>query len=682
MTIMLMNFQLIALVLLHLTFVESYTFHKTSKIGYKYKNVGQSCLNTVRSYTFEYSGKSNGKGKNAYDAICNYPPASGSVAMCVASFYHPMGRTFNKSMAYASRFCKSDDAAEMMISQYENATQYAVSLDDYPIKKTNFTMPVNVTREDNKSYGYISSYYYNWDMPNIYASAFYGFFLVVFAIHAFFNLLTRLGLFNHFNWSLIRMYKSYVSTPSLFSKNHTTASVSLHILSTLLPTRLETLIIILFSILNLILAMIKYDVNVYRLSYSQTLAINIADRTGLLSFGLIPLLILLAGRNNIVTSLTGVPYSTLIVYHKWTSRWMFIHAVVHSIAYTVSSVIGKDYSEQMKDPLWQWGVVATILGGILCFQAMHLFRSMAYETFLMLHIVLAAMFIVGCWYHCYSLGYLEWLLVSCVLWVSDRLLRLVRIFMFGLKTAQLEYADGNEDMFRVVLPIDNQEYAFPGSFAYLYFMTPYGFWQSHPFTLLQSAARPGNLVVTIKPKRGITRYLQKELSIDKTINIKVGVEGPYGHRAPLDKYQNVMLIAGGSGLPGLLAHALDLGSRDSIVKQNVSLIWVIQNLCDYNCFADEIAQVSRDINVEIYVTRVDEKVLETVDIIEKDTSNIVFKSGRPLLNEMISNQAKSDSLAIMSCGPPRMCDEVRQLASIAMFESQGTVDLFEELQVW
>lgn len=40
---------------------------------------------------------------------------------------------------------------------------------------------------------------------------------------------------------------------------------------------------------------------------------------------------------------------------------------------------------------------------------------MTHEVFLTIHIAFASVFIVGYWWHCYDLGYMEWLYASIAL---------------------------------------------------------------------------------------------------------------------------------------------------------------------------------------------------------------------------------------------------------------------------
>ncbi|ONH65304.1 Ferric reductase transmembrane component 3 [Cyberlindnera fabianii] len=694
---------------------------KTTKLGTKANIVSNVCLNNARKYLFNYT-------KNPeyyYDTWCNYPPALGTTLLCLDLYSKPYSRTWNKTVKEIRKSCvdyaNNDEGFEWYVEQYQNATKYIISTEGLNLTKTYFTSPFNVTLEEGAHYyKFLKSSYYEWDQPNLFAGMFYVYFLVVFIVQGLFNLFKRLGYFGSFtNNKFIRWYKSNIGTPALFNDKHADQSRTLKIFTTLVPTRVESLVVTGFIFLNIVLSMVKYDIVTQREGQSKVpfYAEFIADRTGLLSFGLIPLLVLFAGRNNLLIQATGIPYASFIVYHKWVSRFMFLYAMIHSACWTEYAVYYGYLKLYYEDTYWIWGAIATVSSGLIIFQAFHMFRSMSYETFLAIHIVLACIFMAGCFWHCYDLGYLEWLYASWALWIVDRVVRVGRILWFGSKLATVESV--NEEIFKVSVPThQSSATAFPGSFAYLYFMTPYGFWQSHPFTCLNSVATPGHLVFTIKAKRGMTKYLQKKIlkSQDKKLKVRVGVEGPYGHRAPLEKYNNVLLIGGGSGLPGLLAHALDLSSRDSINKQIVKLVWVIKHMSDYDMFADELSVLASrgNVEIEVYVTAVCASASAIIsgssedELSEKNNDGTLvqgvssadetsekesrsekmpenFHSGRPDIAQLINTSGSatgSGSLAIMSCGPPKMCDQIRAMAAEAMGNSDNVVDFFDELQVW
>ncbi|KAI9303392.1 ferric reductase NAD binding domain-containing protein [Cunninghamella echinulata] len=188
-----------------------------------------------------------------------------------------------------------------------------------------------------------------------------------------------------------------------------------------------------------------------------------------------------------------------MVAHKWTSRVMFLHAVVHSITYTCYPfrISGwETYITYYQDVYFIWGVVATVLGGFILLFAMPQLRRAFYDIFLYTHIVLVVLFTVGCWYHVYLIEDHEnmaWLYACFAIWAYDRIARLVRVIYYNVllvttrsKILRKVHADIISGTDCIRLTVDANKAGLcqrvPGVFVYIYIPSVY-FWQSHPFTI-------------------------------------------------------------------------------------------------------------------------------------------------------------------------------------------------------
>ncbi|CCH41320.1 Ferric reductase transmembrane component [Wickerhamomyces ciferrii] len=683
---------------------------KTEKLGLKWKWMVFACDTALSQYTF---------GTNItkyYPLLCGYAPFTGSIVNCMAN--NLGDAAFDKAITRFQSTCANYGNHNYTVPElkelYENATEYAINLDQFTgnVSETVFYQPINITRDDvQNSLTYYEYLYFNYDEGSLLAGMMYVFFIIVFIVFGVANFITRLGFQRSFNNKFINWYRANVSIPALFNGKHTEAPTLWKIFSTLVPTRSESIVVFLFICLNILLATVHYSFRSKQEPTSLQIVEFMADRTGLLSFGLIPLLIIFAGRNNILSSLTGIPYTSMIVYHKWVARFMWIHAMLHSVGWTSYGVQNNALAYYYQDGYWRWGVFATVIGAAILFQAFHVFRNMAYETFVFIHIVFAVVFIVGCWYHCLSLGWLEWIYVSWAVWIFDRLLRVVRMCAFGFRNAEVELIA--DDTFKISVKHGRWFMPFPGSFGYVYFITPTMFWQSHPFTIVDSVTEADVTTCYIKTKGGITKRLNKQLSIlpGNKKTIRISIEGPYGHRAPMEKYDTALLLAGGNGIPGPFYHAIDLSKRESSTKQQIKLNWVIRNPEALLWFADELKVLAHtNVETNIYITghadldKIEEKkevASDDLDVkkeTESDESkpatsdelisslpHITFHHGRPNLEEIILQNFTDESgpsVAVMSCGPPKMVDTIRALTAKHLQKSKGRVDLFEELQVW
>lgn len=692
---------------------------KTEKLGYEWKYIVYTCHSALSNYLWGTNITSY------YPEMCSYIPFTGAIVNCMANDLGFASSNFNKSMKRFTNTCVNYGNANYTVADlydiYYNASDYMLQSDeiaDYNLTEVVFYQPINITHDMIKdSLSYYNYLYFNFDKGSTLAGIMYLYFVLVFIIVGTGNFIKRLGYQGKFNNKFINFLRVHLSLPALFNGKHTEAPSFLKVFSTLLPTRMESIVVFLFVCLNILLSTVHYSFKSAEEARAVQLMEFVADRTGLLAFGLIPLLIIFAGRNNILTTLTGIPYSTFIVFHKWVARFMWIHALIHSACWTAYGVYYGYLAYYSADNYWTWGIVATILGGLILFQAFHVFRNMAYETFLVVHIILAIMFIVACWWHCYSIGWLEWIYVSWAVWIFDRLLRVIRMCVFGFRNAQIELIA--DDTFKISVKHNKWFTPCPGAFGYVYFITPTMFYQSHPFTIIESVSNPNETCLFVKTKTGITKRINKQLAKipGNKKTIKISIEGPYGHRAPMEKYDTALLLAGGNGIPGPFFHAIDLSKRESSSKQQIKLNWIIRNPDALQWFHEELkALANTNVQTNIYITapKADEpdsssheekkelssdeaehkekssttdvtSTISTNEIINSLSGHIQFHYGRPNLDEMILHEFTAEhgpSVGVMTCGPPKMVDSVRALVGKHLQKSKGRVDLFEELQVW
>lgn len=143
------------------------------------------------------------------------------------------------------------------------------------------------------------------------------------------------------------------------------------------------------------------------------------------------------------------------------------------------------------DTFWQWwGIIATIALCLATGFAILPFRIKFYEVFLISHIVLVILALIGCWYHLvphfgYGYGYQVWLYISFAFWSADRLARLVRVAYYnrlGRSTAFVEALPDCDIMQISVFPRVTWEFG-PGQHTFLYLPGLGKFWESHPFSI-------------------------------------------------------------------------------------------------------------------------------------------------------------------------------------------------------
>lgn len=57
----------------------------------------------------------------------------------------------------------------------------------------------------------------------------------------------------------------------------------------------------------------------------------LSDRAGILATAQLPPLILLSGRSNPVSLVTGASFATCMLYHRWIARLIMLQILVHAM---------------------------------------------------------------------------------------------------------------------------------------------------------------------------------------------------------------------------------------------------------------------------------------------------------------------------------------------------------------
>lgn len=129
---------------------------------------------------------------------------------------------------------------------------------------------------------------------------------------------------------------------------------------------------------------------------------------------------------------------------------------------------------------------------------------------------------------------------------------------FGFPKATLQLI--GDDLIRLTVKKPARLWkAQPGQYVFVSFLHPFYFWQSHPFTVLDSVSKEGELVIILKEKKGVTKLVKRYISRNGgSASMRLAIEGPYGSSSPVHHYDNVLLLTGGTGLPGPIAHAIKL----------------------------------------------------------------------------------------------------------------------------
>ncbi|KAF2185754.1 hypothetical protein K469DRAFT_664736 [Zopfia rhizophila CBS 207.26] len=459
------------------------------------------------------------------------------------------------------------------------------------------------------------------------------------------------------------------------------------------PTVGQTLYIIMFLILNIILTAAGYrstQPNMWFSNRWQEIMGYVSARTGVLAFALAPLVVLFSGRNNFLLWVTNWSHSTYMLLHRWVARIFALQVILHSITELVLYMDMGEFEAETKKPYWIWGIVGTLAVCIMLVISVLFFRRLSYEVFLISHIIMAVFVIAGSWYHVELLftrkwGYELWLYAMCAVWFFDRLVRVLRILKNGVRRANV--TEVSEEIVRIDVKCPRWS-AEPGKHTYAYFpgLNPLRPWENHPFSviptaLLQSrghsigsssskdssheaedieksgAAGSSTEIVRGGNSAGVSLYVRKSTGMTKALtshnSLLTLLDGPYPNNANSGvlKSDRLVLIAGGIGITAILPFTTH--------HSNIKLYWSVRSA---------VEGLVRDLD----------KVLGEVR--EKDV-----RIGKRLDVEALLSEEEGTGwsrIGVVVCGPGGLCDDVRSSVARRGREGKTVWELDVEAFSW
>lgn len=650
-------------------------------------------------------------GKKDEAAFCNVKnqPALGSMAQCLKQMPNP------KAVGVFIDGCSEYNLTETQFwDAYKNATDYLVTnTSAVPgFNKTKlFSLPVKISQKKiDGAYNSVLHRYYNYNYAHYYSWVLLAYWGVVVLIAG----LCRLAKFafpnfvHSLNGKVSNTYRKYITLPGLFNGKVSEHGMIFKAIQYVIPTRLETILIFIWFILCLAFNVANYQhdtPNVVWPMKDTEMGRKVADRTGVIAIYLIPQLVLFAGRNNFMEYISGWSYSRFNIIHQWYARILFMLIIAHGAGMTLNGKgVGK-YEKRNGELYMKLGYVATIAAAIMMGHSLTFIRQKNYEFFVLSHNILAILFIAGAWVHIADHAFQPYMYAATAVWAFDKFARFCRLAWFGIKTAEVQLFD--DENLKVKIPRNRFWKPFPMAHCFIYFFRPNCFWQSHPFTVLDSVVEDKVITFYIKVKGGMSSSLCQYLSQqpERKAKIKCSVEGPYGHKAPLQHYNDVVFIAGGRGIPGLYSGAWDLTKRQG--NQRIKLYWMIRHWNLIEWFYEELQRLEgTTVQAIVYVTRPQERLSssfvqsfddgvssdekkseqEDVDIAEALRSKfpfVEFREGRPDMESLIKDDISEahGAVAFVACGHGSLVDYLRKVIAGNLPEGKR-VDFYDQMQTW
>lgn len=502
-----------------------------------------------------------------------------------------------------------------------------------------------------------------------------------------------------------------------------------------LPTRAQAMFIAFLVIYNVFACVWNVPWNDRELEVLPILR----NRTGTLAtVNLVPIIIMSTIKNPLINTL-DISYDSFVLTHRWVGRLCILQGIAHTICWMVAKVKTSGWvavnASITHSSFIYCGLIATVGFTAVGMQAPKMFRALAYEFFLHVHILLVAMTFGGLWIHIKAFPQLKYLIAAIAIWAASRVWRWATMIYRSCAAgdrgckAIVEALPGGAMRIEFVIPRPWKAQ----SGQTLYFGVPsIGFWTMHPFSvawsetythgglsrnastkttftnradpekhtlnLPASRAREMDLEgpkhqsfsLVVKKYNGFTRKLYEKAALQPQgvpLTVSAVVEGPYGHAKSLSSYGTVVLFASGVGITHQMPYVRDLVqgyAEQTVAAKSVTLIWVVP---DTEClewvrpWMHEILGMDKRrevLRIQLYITRATLR-----QEIKSPSETVRMSRGRPDVLSILMDSARDrvGCMGVSVCAGGGLADEVRRASRFVV--GQGVnLDLIEEGFGW
>ncbi|KAI1792298.1 iron reductase [Ganoderma leucocontextum] len=420
-------------------------------------------------------------------------------------------------------------------------------------------------------------------------------------------------------------------------------------------------------------------------------------RAGWVAISQIPVVYVLATKNNVLSVAWGTAYDRLNYVHRFAGRLLVLAGNVHAIGYIYRFTMQNRWTRIIAQPPFAWGLVSLILLDILFLFSLAWLRQKFYNLFISTHFVASIAFLVTICLHMPAA--IPYVIVGAVFYGLDRALRILktRIVTATVTTMPEMYTT------QLAIPQINAGWR-AGQFVRIRVLSGgtglRGWLVSHPFTIacggVGEGGAPYGLTLLIKNSGRWTKRLYdistaKQRGLDAGNHVRVLIEGPYGgsgYTLP-HSFFGALYVVGGSGISYAGTSTLRV----------IDLVWSVRHpdcltplLPTFSSLLAQAAAANVKLEISVFYTRA-----VTLDHEFKDyvlPMDLRLEPGHRRLQNMvrdvvdrtlrtIQNGEDRRGVFIGTCGPAALSDPIRDvigdLDSEGLSSMVGGVELHEEI---
>jgi ferric-chelate reductase len=320
---------------------------------------------------------------------------------------------------------------------------------------------------------------------------------------------------------------------------------------------------------------------------------SLGVRAAWLAVAQVPLLILLAGKNNLIGLVTGVSYERLNVLHRWVARVLLFLATLHVIfVHLAWNAYGLKDLEYSTDLCITTGYPTYVILLWMNLTTLAPIRNLSYELFVLQHIITFFGFIIAIMFHLPTTALYTrvYIYIPIALFLVERGFRSARFAWNNARPGKATMIALDGGVTRITVQSKAVTKWSPGAHVFLS-IPKFGPGQSHPATIASiPSSHSGDLVFILKSHSGFTGRLLKSATNSTTSILPAKeesepstylalIDGPYGSsHSDFCTFDTVFLVSGSTGITFTLAILLDIAARaqkSRLPVKRVVFLWVV-----------------------------------------------------------------------------------------------------------
>jgi NAD(P)H-flavin reductase len=338
----------------------------------------------------------------------------------------------------------------------------------------------------------------------------------------------------------------------------------------------------------------------------------------------VPLVYLLAMKSSIIGTIIGSSHERLNWLHRWVSRTLLVTVTIHG-SFFLREWVRADFVklELAMMPMVKYGMGAW---GILVwnfFTAMAPMRRLAYEFFVIQHIIAAAVFLWLLWVHVPAYAqYNIWFAIGTISfdWVLRGILLVFKNIHFRITSScnggkrighEIQLEAKSDDL--TILTIKDVHMSWKsGQHIYLW-LPRLGPLESHPFTVaspydIAQRCTCNTIQLAIRKHKGISKRMHNYATKNQSscsVSLTGFISGPYGAPPAWEAFETLILISASTGASFTLPILESLlNSQTTICTQRIYFLLIARNKVHIEYYIDRLntaLSVAEERGIELHV---------------------------------------------------------------------------------